>query len=385
MHTHSIRSAAQPLLRALLLVSLLITAIPTTLASAADHADEAVVHAETAEDPRATRMKRALDLVYRLYRGSAWNVLSHASAERRTNSLNVAMPDFSVEYWVTAFEKGSTATLTGRFPTWARYAALTAYADDGLPFDSVSIADEGAGRAFTRTFTSTESDFVVLARIYRPASHPESLAPAEKFAVRVDGKTWTVASETRARFNGKALEWPIQYAVGRTLAKQLPSKRDMPMFRPADASLPGVFPNQDARYLITYPSLEGGQCAVFRGHVPQAAPGRAFYGFMAVEMKTTATVASLSDEDLGGWGSAYTVFACRTEPNARQAGYDATDPSHHLLLSGDVELPGVVLRDLDTTAGQGLKATDAWAEQGRVEPERCRSVLGEAYPIMKVQ
>jgi hypothetical protein len=106
---------------------------------------------------------------------------------------------------------------------------------------------------------------------------------------------------------------------------------------------------------------------------------------MAVEMKTTATVASLSDEDLGGWGSVYTVFVCRDEANAPSAGYDSAEASHHLLLAGDVKVPGVILRDLNTAAGQGLKATDEWAERGRVAPEQCRSVLGEAYPSMSVR
>jgi len=330
-------------------------------------------------------MERALGIAYKLYRGSAWNVLSRASDDRRVNSLNVAMPDFSVEYWVTAFEEDTTATLTGRFPTWARYAALTAYGRDGLPFASVNMADKGAGSTFTSTFTSAESDFVVLARVYRPKSHPASLTRAEKFTVTVDGEPWTIASETRARLNGKVLEWPIQFAVGHTLAQQLTSERDMQMFRPADASLPGVFPNEDARYMITYPSLRDGKCAVLRGRVPAAAPGRDFYGFMAVEMATTATVASLSDEDLGGWGSAYTVFNCRDETNARSAGFDPADASHHLLLAGDVKVPGVVLRDLNTTAGQGLQATDEWAARGRVAPQQCRSALGEAYPTLSIQ
>jgi len=330
-------------------------------------------------------MERALGIVYKLYRGLAWNILARASDDRRVNSLNVAMPDFSVEYWVTAFEKDTTATLTGSFPTWARYAALTAYGKDGLPFASVNMAEKGAGRTFTTTFTSTESDFVVLARVYRPKSHPASLTKAEKFAVTVDGAPWATASETKARLNGKALEWPIQYAVGHALARQLTSERDMQMFRPADASLPGVFPNQDARYMITYPSFGGGSCAVFRGRVPEAASGREFYGFMAVEMKTTATVASLSDEDLGGWGSAYAVFACRDEENALTAGYDSADESHHLLLAGKVKVPGVILRDLNTAAGQGLKATDEWAARGPVASKQCQSVLGEAYPTMSVR
>jgi hypothetical protein len=370
---------------ALATVSLLVAAANPALAVPPDQAGANVVDQRSEQHSRTTKMERALGIGYKLYRGSAWNVLSHASDDRRTNALNVAMPDFSVEYWVTAFEKGTTATLTGSFPTWARYAALTAYGKDGMPFASVNMADKGAGRTFTATFTSPESEFVVLARVYRTKSHPVSLTQAEKFAVTVDGDPWTTASETKARLNGKALEWPIQYAVGHALAKQLTPERDMQMFRPADASLPGVFPNEDARYMITYPSLKGGQCAVFRGRVPEAASGREFYGFMAVEMKTTATVASLSDEDLGGWGSTYTVFACRDEANARSAGYDSTDASHHLLLAGDAKVPGVILRDLNSAAGQGLKATDAWAEQGRVAREQCQSVLGEAYPIMSAR
>lgn len=381
----NVNNGRQTIVLVLATASLLVAGAIPSLAVLADPADASVVNQEPEENSRAANMERALGFVYKLYRGSAWNILSHASDDWTTNSLNVAMPDFSVEYWVTAFEKGKTATLTGSFPKWARYAALTAYGSDGIPFASVNMAEKGVGRTFTTTFTSAESDFVVLARVYRSKSHPASLTQAEKFAVTVDGEPWTTSSEIKARLNGKALEWPIQYAVGHALAKRLTSERDMQMFRPADASLPGVFPNEDARYMITYPSLGGGKCAVFNGRVPDEAPGREFYGFMAVEMKTTATVASLSDEDLGGWGSAYTVFACRDETNARNAGYDPAETSHHLLLAGDVKVPGVILRDLNTAAGQGLKATDAWAAQGRVAPEQCQSVLGEAYPIMTVR
>ena len=76
------------------------------------------------------------------------------------------------------------------------------------------------------------------------------------------------------------------------------------------------------------------------------------------------------------------MFACRDEANARSAGYDPAEASHHLLLAGDVKVPGIILRDLDTAPGQGLKATDEWAARGQVAPEQCQSVLGEAYPIM---
>jgi hypothetical protein len=381
MNTNKKKQATTVALVAAILVA---AGPPPALAVLGSHSDSNAADQRLGSSSPTANMELALSFVYKLYHGSAWNILAHASDNSRTNSLNIAMPDFSAEYWVTAFEKDTTATLTGSFPKWARYAALTAYGTDGLPFASVNMVDQSAGRTFTTAFTSIESDFVVLARVYRTKSHPGSLAQAEKFAVSVDGKAWKIASETKARLNGKILEWPIQYAVGKALAKQMTSERDMQMFRPADASLPGVFPNEDARYMITYPALEGGKCAVFHGRVPEAASGRGFYGFMAVEMKTTATVASLSDEDLGGWGSAYTVFACRDEADARRAGYDVADASNHLLLAGDVKVPGVILRDLNTAAGQGLKATDTWATKGQVTPEQCQSVLGEAYPIMKI-
>ncbi|NQZ99376.1 MAG: hypothetical protein HRU01_22950 [Myxococcales bacterium] len=375
----------QTLALALVAVILVAAGTPPALAVLRGHTDSSAADRGLGSSSPTANLELALGFVYKLYHGSAWNILARASDNWSTNSLNIAMPDFSVEYWVTAFEKDTTATLTGSFPEWARYAALTAYGTDGMPFASVNMVDQGADRTFTTTFTSTESDFVVLARVYRSKSHPDGLTDAEKFAVSVDGQAWKIASETKARVNGKILEWPIQYAVGNALTKQMTSERDMQMFRPAEASLPGVFPNEDARYMITYPTLEGGKCAVFHGRVPAAASGREFYGFMAVEMKSTATVASLSDEDLGGWGSAYTVFACRDEADARGAGYDAADASHHLLLAGDVKVPGVILRDLNTAAGQGLKATDKWAAKGQVTPEQCQSVLGKAYPVMNVR
>jgi hypothetical protein len=59
--------------------------------------------------------------------------------------------------------------------------------------------------------------------------------------------------------------------------------------------------------------------------------------------------------------------------------------SHHLLLAGDVKVPGIILRDLNTVAGQGLKATDERAARGQVASEQCQSVLGGAYPIVSVR
>ncbi len=104
----------QTIVLALATVSLLVSGALPSPDVVPDQAGGSVDDQRPEEGSRAANMERALGFVYKLYRGSAWNVLSHASDDWRTNSLNVAMPDFSVEYWVTAFEKDTTATLTGR-------------------------------------------------------------------------------------------------------------------------------------------------------------------------------------------------------------------------------------------------------------------------------
>ena len=73
------------------------------LTAAIEHADES-----------DASMQTAIGLTYKIYRqtGAAWNVLSHSSDDWLTfDALNVAFPDFSVEYWITTFEANSTATL----------------------------------------------------------------------------------------------------------------------------------------------------------------------------------------------------------------------------------------------------------------------------------
>lgn len=55
--------------------------------------------------------------------------------------MNVAMPDFSAEYWCTYLPSSKFPIFRFRFPHWANYAALTIYDVCGLPLASINLHD----------------------------------------------------------------------------------------------------------------------------------------------------------------------------------------------------------------------------------------------------
>jgi hypothetical protein len=69
---------------------------------------------------------------------------------------------------------------------------------------------------------------------------------------------------------------------------------------------------------------------------------------MLVDHSTTSTIASLSVEDLGGWGATYTIFSATTESAAIESGYDSSNLSHKIMLYAETLAGpiGVVIRYL---------------------------------------
>mmetsp|Transcript_13657 Transcript_13657/g.27981 ORF Transcript_13657/g.27981 Transcript_13657/m.27981 type:complete len:404 (-) Transcript_13657:27-1238(-) len=64
-------------------------------------------------------------------------VVAHASNDGSTNTMNIAMPELTAEYWCTFVPSGQAPVLRLTFPAWAVFSAVTAYDTSGLPLASV--------------------------------------------------------------------------------------------------------------------------------------------------------------------------------------------------------------------------------------------------------
>ena len=129
------------------------------------------------------------------------SAVAHASEDPAMDTMNVAMPDLSAEYWCTFVPKGHAPIFRLSFPSWARYAALTAYDVSGLPVTSVNARQVHSDmRCFplphtdenTREFVVNlmwgcsslthnrwaEAPLCVIFRVYRPPSI--LMCPAEQ-------------------------------------------------------------------------------------------------------------------------------------------------------------------------------------------------------------
>ena len=75
----------------------------------------------------------------------AWGAVAHASEDPRLNSMNIAMPEMSAEYWTTMVSGDQAPIFRLVFPPWAVYCDLTAYDTSGLPVASVNARQAQSG------------------------------------------------------------------------------------------------------------------------------------------------------------------------------------------------------------------------------------------------
>jgi hypothetical protein len=61
------------------------------------------------------------------------SAVAHAAEDEKNSTMNVAMPEFSAEYWCTFIPAGQAPIFRVTFPEWAVFSSLTAYNTQGLP------------------------------------------------------------------------------------------------------------------------------------------------------------------------------------------------------------------------------------------------------------
>lgn len=345
-------------------------------------------------------------------------------------TMNIAFPDLSAEYY-TSFLPATHAPVfyLRQCPDWAVYAALTLYDAYGLPVASVNLSQLQAfirvvesgirvedevescnGRLIAVTAATGDGKskkklkvtgiFVNLMkgcaykgklcavfRIYRPSDidiTPREGMPLLYLVDRgdsVEGKTDLIAAAASSSLTlltttplSQAFEAGLR--IENFFSRMIKGKLREPtanligcqFFHPI--SVVGCFPNADAVYVLAWNPLDG-KGMIIRGQVPPKEKYRPYYGIMSIDHRSTRTLASLTFEQLGGWGSEYEVYVTRTEAEAVCEGYDAKNPLHSLLVwEEDTMGPlGVVIRYLhyfhDVGRGGGLTVEDV--EKGRAE------------------
>lgn len=350
---------------------------------------------QVASDP-GTSMQKAIQTLYYLYAGTAWSILANASANETYRSLNFGFPDFRSEYWITTFNVGDEAVFKGSFPAWAVYAALTLYDTNGLPLQSVNLKDKGfePGKHFEYKFSKMpdRSEYAVLFRAYR--HRHVVFKDQDKIKVEVNGEMLEASPTAVAAECGKTVEPILQEVRARTLSA--PKIFNEQMSRPRTDDLQDVWANPDAVDLVTTPDEEKSKdwCFKFEGKLPKQEDWRVFYGFMAVDLSTTATVDSIFDEEMcsrGQWGpcwdTEYTVFASRSRDGCKASGYLESNPFHHLLQFGNtsrVAKPQLILRIINTNSTTELNRLNDEAKDSLVNWTDVKSILGDSFPSLTV-
>ena len=210
-------------------------------------------------------MESKLCSFYSFYSGKAWPILSHPSDQWFTNSLNIAMPDLNVEYWITSFQANQAVEIAGQFPRWIKYGSLTMYDTRGMPIDSITDRqmNDSIKRNYRKKFTY-HTNFCIILHVYKPYKMIEQNIDPHAFTIRVNNVQLSQSYIWTARLRGKnkfinfffnlRRSKILSYSIAKIInpIDRIVTQRNMQMFRPCDKSLPGLFPNMDARYIVSY-------------------------------------------------------------------------------------------------------------------------------------
>jgi hypothetical protein len=356
---------------------------------------------------------------------------AHPHFVRSTPTMNVAMPDFSCEYWTAYIPADSVPIFKVEFKNWPLYCALTMYDAQGLPLASLhgkqveryflnESIHNGAGmdaRIFRvpsltggRIDESSRAVYINLMkgvspsaysgpicacfRVYRPSTVfiiPDSdkpsiyLLPKEEveafspFKNPIDELEHLPVQETAAAMDkGADLEKQFNGLISKHLKPLKPHQFGTQFFHPA--SVAGLFVNANATYVLCFvpPDKKG---LTMKGRTPKFENWRPYYGIMAVDYSTTKTMSTLTFEHFGGWDQEYELFAFRTIGDATEAGYDANNPKHHILLWGTSDVCngacGLVLRYLHYFESDGVASEDGKAEEEASKASEEQNMLRE--------
>jgi hypothetical protein len=196
----------------------------------------------------------------------------------------------------------------------------------------------------------------------------------------------------QALLAGERIEGSFSQMISKYL-KPIPSHAiGTHFFHPSHTA--GLLVNANATYVISFIPENRKGCR-YTAVLPEYNEMRPYYGCMVVDHRTTKTIASLSVEDLGGWGATYTLFTATSEEAAVDGGYESSDNTHKLMIySADEQEEqssslsssssagpfGVVIRYLHIHE----KSIDMpFEESSSVEPEEMKAEVKKSLSIVR--
>ena len=289
----------------------------------------------------------------------AWSSVSHCS-NKGICTMNVAMPDFSAEYWVCYIPRQFSPIFIVQFPEWSYYSAITLYDSFGKPFSSVNSFElktdnkrvfNHKNNSYIVNFSNDiKTDDIVIAvfRVYKPefvsitfmkelpkvyfTNRNKPTLHINKYnLVKQSTKTYAI---NRGYFVGDKFNKFIQ----KYLQPINKSKYGTQFFYPENVV--GMFTNANAIYVIAF-LPEDKNCMIITGKVPIKQKWRPYFGIMATDYSTTNTISSLTFKNLENWGSDFVLYATRDKKQAILNGFD--NKKHKLLLWKEAKGPLAVV------------------------------------------
>ena len=312
-----------------------------------------------------------------LHQGDAWNIHSLVDANERI--LNIAMPEYSAEYWVTCVDSETEGFVHGSFPEWAEFASISIYDMSGNTMNGDACHSDTYGVLVGEEFTVSIGDCVgsrseptaVVARYYglmndeggyRRVSAGDEGGVDERPTVTVEsgGTLQPIANCPRETSD------TISNNIG-TLAQGIleqvlvqPSHRDimLPFHTVPMTNQVGLFPNDNSVYLVKFVNVSETESVELVGRIAcPASPESSisFYGISVANTRTSETDDSLSWQELGTVADEPPIQSCdavdgraggtyrvRVEMRDSNTGIDAH--THTLYWNPNNDSPVIVVR-----------------------------------------
>lgn len=295
--------------------------------------------------------------MYYKFLHQGWSVIAKAP-----KYLNVALPDFSVQYILASFLKTDSVTIRGKVPT-AAYVSLTIYDTYGLPSSSIHLTDQkefsiDVGKDLKKPSSLL---YVVIYRIY------QAQEKVQFPKIQLNHQEVAPLPVSKIYDNSLAITEKITTELSKNL--DLTIEKGRCFFLPVDANMSGLFINKDAIYLIGTPT--DSNVIKISGMLPPRNKNRCFVGFMACNLKTTATDSSVGWDDLK---EQYSIFVAYNKKTAMRYGYDP-NRDQFLQWSKNNPAPVVVYREVQTKhSGLFNLKSNKW--------EDAKKIMGIYYPII---
>lgn len=307
-----------------------------------------------------------------LRQGEAWNI--HSLVDSNETILNIAMPEYSAEYWVTCIDSGTDAIVHGTFPEWVEFASISIYDMSGnlmigrlCHVDTYQIGvDEEFVVSVGNCVGSHTGQMAVVARYYglmndAGAYHRVGVGGGDTderpaVTIKTSGALQTITNCPRETSdtisnNIEALAMGILQQV---LVQPSQDAIMLPFHTVPVANQIGLFPNDNSVYLVKFVNASNTEYIELVGKVVCPASPKtsiSFYGISVTNTQTSETDDSLSWQALGATTDNPPIESCsevdrvyRVRVAMRTSDARTASHTHKLLWNPENKSPAIVLR-----------------------------------------